>query len=41
MKYDAMIAATAIVRGARAIYTTDHGFEKYLAGSAVEVILVS
>lgn len=41
MKYDAMIAATAIVRGARAIYTTDHGFEKYLVGTSVEVVLVS
>lgn len=30
MKYDAMIAATAIVRGASAIYTTDTGFSKYL-----------
>ncbi|MBC7314265.1 MAG: PIN domain-containing protein, partial [Rhizobium sp.] len=40
MKYDAMIAATAIVRGARALYTTDHGFEKYLKGTSVEVLLV-
>ncbi|BCH21314.1 hypothetical protein MesoLjLc_10890 [Mesorhizobium sp. L-8-10] len=40
MKYDAMIAATAIVRGARAIYTTDRGFEKYLQGTAVLVNLV-
>jgi predicted nucleic acid-binding protein len=41
MKYDAMIAATAIVRGARAIYTTDLGFEKYLVGTSVNVVLVS
>lgn len=40
MKYDAMIAATAIVRGARALYTTDTGFRKYLSGSAVELCLV-
>ncbi|MBX9458514.1 MAG: PIN domain-containing protein [Rhizobium sp.] len=40
MKYDAMIAATAIVRGARALYTTDHGFEKYLEGTDVEICLV-
>lgn len=38
MKYDAMIAATAIVRGASAIYTTDTGFSKYLEGSSVKVI---
>lgn len=40
MKYDAMIAATAIVRGARALYTTDRGFEKYLDGTGVEICLV-
>ncbi|MGV1769492.1 type II toxin-antitoxin system VapC family toxin [Agrobacterium vitis] len=40
MKYDAMIAATAIVRGARAIYTTDHGFKKYLEGTGVEICYV-
>ncbi|MBB3978960.1 putative nucleic acid-binding protein [Rhizobium azooxidifex] len=41
MKYDAMIAATAIVRGARALYTADQGFEKYLQGTGVEICQVS
>lgn len=40
MKYDAMIAATAIVRGASDIYTTDTGFAKYLEGSPVKVQLI-
>lgn len=40
MKYDAMIAATAIVRGATAIYTTDYGLDKYLEGSGVEICYV-
>jgi predicted nucleic acid-binding protein len=40
MKYDAMIAATAIVRGARALYTLDKGFEKYLEGTAVKIYLL-
>lgn len=40
MKYDAMIAATAIVRGASALYTTDNGFAKYLNGSSVEVVMI-
>jgi predicted nucleic acid-binding protein len=40
MKYDAMIAATAIVRGARAVYTTDPGLRKYLVGTDIEMVLV-
>ncbi len=40
MKYDAMIAATAIVRGATAIYTTDTGIKRYLNDSDVKVVLV-
>lgn len=40
MKYDAMIASTAIVRGARALYTTDTGLAKYLEGTSVAVHLV-
>ncbi|NNH32294.1 hypothetical protein C9413_23360 [Rhizobium sp. SEMIA 4085] len=35
-----MIAATAIVRGARAVYTVDNGFGKYLQGTDVELIIV-
>jgi predicted nucleic acid-binding protein len=38
MKYDAMIAAMALVRGARALCTTDMGLTKYLEGSSVKVI---
>lgn len=40
MKYDAMIAATAIVRGARAIYTTDAGFGRYVDGTPVSITMV-
>ncbi len=40
MKYDAMIAATAIVRGARAVYTTDGGLSKYLDGTSVKICFV-
>lgn len=40
MKYDAMIAATAIVRGARGLYTTDQGFGRYLQGSGVQIVMV-
>lgn len=40
MKYDAMIAATAIVRGARALVTADYGFEKYFEGTPVSVIRI-
>lgn len=41
MKYDAMIAATAVVRGAQAVYTTDGGIEKYLHGSDVKVVMIN
>jgi predicted nucleic acid-binding protein len=41
MKYDAMIAATAIVRGARALYTTDTGFERYLQDTSVQICHVN
>lgn len=40
MKYDAMIAATAIVRGASALYTTDTGFSKYLEGCPVKIVMI-
>jgi len=40
MKYDAMIAATALVRGARALYTSDNDMKKYLLGSVVDVIRI-
>ena len=40
MKYDAMVAATALVRGARAVVTTDDGFEKYLERSPVSVLRI-
>lgn len=40
MKYDAMIAATAIVRGASVLYTTDNGLAKYLDGSSVQVAMI-
>jgi predicted nucleic acid-binding protein len=40
MKYDAMIAATAIVRGASALYTDDANLGKYLAGSSVELRMI-
>lgn len=40
MKYDAMIAATAVVRGASQLYTTDGGLGGYLDGSGVEVIQI-
>lgn len=40
MKYDAMIAATAIVRRARAVCTDDGGIARYLTGSGVEVIRI-
>ncbi|WP_137131534.1 PIN domain-containing protein [Rhizobium sp. FY34] len=40
MKYDAMIAATAIVRGANALYTADPNLGKYLRGSTVELKLI-
>ena len=38
MKYDAQIAATAIVRRARAIVSGDGGFSVYLDGSGIELI---
>lgn len=38
MKYDAMVASTALVRGARAIVTTDEGFGKYLEGTPVSIL---
>lgn len=41
MKYDAMIAATAVVRGARALYTNDGRFQDYLTASEVEVVMLS
>ncbi|WFS01741.1 type II toxin-antitoxin system VapC family toxin [Rhizobium tumorigenes] len=40
MKYDAMIAATAIVRGASELYTGDTGLGKYLEGSTVELRMI-
>lgn len=40
MKHDAMIAATAIVRGASELYTDDAGLGKYLAGSSVTLRLI-
>jgi predicted nucleic acid-binding protein len=40
MKYDAQIAATARVRGARALCTADSGFEQYLGDSNVKVLQV-
>ncbi len=40
MKYDAMIAATAIVRGASAIYTSDANLGRYLVGSSVELRMI-
>lgn len=40
MKYDAMIAATAIVRGASDLYTHDQGLGKYLEGSSVKLRLI-
>ena len=40
MKYDAMIAATAIVRGASDLYTNDPGLGKYLEGSSVALRLI-
>ncbi|RSC31549.1 PIN domain-containing protein [Agrobacterium sp. FDAARGOS_525] len=40
MKYDAMIAATAIVRGASELYTDDPNLGKYLAGSSVSLRLI-
>lgn len=40
MKYDAMIAATAIVRGASELYTADPNLGKYLQGSSVALKLI-
>lgn len=40
MKFDAMVAATAIVRGATELYTDDKGLSKYLVGTKVRVVLV-
>jgi predicted nucleic acid-binding protein len=40
MKYDAMIAATAIVRGASELYTDDPGLKKYLEGSTIELKMI-
>ena len=40
MKYDAMIAATAIVRGASELYTDDANLGKYLTGSSVTLRLI-
>ncbi|MDW5315520.1 type II toxin-antitoxin system VapC family toxin [Rhizobium sp. PL01] len=40
MKYDAMIASTAIVRGASEVYTTDTGLGQYLEGSSVVAKLI-
>jgi predicted nucleic acid-binding protein len=41
MKYDAQIAATAIVRIAKAIVTGDGGFSVYLHGSEIELIEIA
>lgn len=41
MKYDAMIAATAIVHGASSLVTGDRGLAPYLKGSGVELIAVA
>lgn len=40
MKYDAMIAATARVRRAKAVCTADVGMARYLRGSGIDVILI-
>jgi predicted nucleic acid-binding protein len=40
MKYDAMIAATAVVRGASELYTDDAGLGKYLEGSSVNLRMI-
>ncbi len=40
MKYDAMIAATAVVRGASDLYTDDPGLGKYLEGSSVNLRMI-
>jgi predicted nucleic acid-binding protein len=40
MKFDAMIAATALVRGASAVYTSDHSFGKYLDGTSVRIVQI-
>lgn len=40
MKYDAMIAATAIVRGASDLYSDDSDLAKYLEGSRVKFNLI-
>lgn len=40
MKYDAMIAATAIVRGASDLYTDDPNLGKYLKGTSVTLRLI-
>lgn len=40
MKYDAMIAATAIVRGASELYTDDANLGKYLIGSSVTLRMI-
>jgi len=41
MKYDAMIAATARVRRAKAVCTADEGMARYLRGSGIDIILIS
>ncbi len=40
MKYDAMIAATAVVWGASDLYTDDPGLGKYLEGSSVNLRMI-
>ncbi len=40
MKYNAMAAATALVRSAKAVVTTDDGLERYLEGSPVYVLRI-
>ncbi|QRM43911.1 PIN domain-containing protein [Rhizobium sp. BG4] len=40
MKYDAMIAATAVVRGASDLYTDDPGLGRYLEGSSVALRMI-
>ncbi|MGO4336767.1 type II toxin-antitoxin system VapC family toxin [Labrys sp. KB_33_2] len=41
MKYDAMVAATAIVCRARAICTDDGGFDPYVIGKGVDVLRIT
>ena len=41
MKYDAMIAATARVRRAKAVCTDDAGIARYLRGSNIDVVQIA